>query len=418
MLPRHFTSTPWHFTAPMHPSLRRSVRTLVGSLLGPPAQCRRLSVPPLQPVSASGASGSPHAVRALELFLPSASPEATAAVGAFLLAEREQTLDEFLLETLRRPDGSAFATEWRAFATAAQTKDRSRVAERAWNQWKAFPSATELKMVLPDACAVDQVTKMGVVRLPAVLSPGTASALRAHVLAVKDESEHQSADDEALRAKLFSRVLCPKAPGSDQPTTRWDVRLPWDCLVKRAVAEALRGELGDAFSQLAGGDDAQLWECSAIIAAKGCAPQILHGDTVFTDSPQVFTALVALQNIQPHMGATRFVPRTMSGVRGEKAHELLEQDRDGDGKNGYASRVSSVIAALREGEAVLYDSRTLHCGGPHQPAPEEPPERVVLVLSFRHVSADESLSNTDMHGAGSVLPEIAAMQLTLGPLRR
>ena len=97
---------------------------------------------------------------------------------------------------------------------------------------------------------------------------------------------------------------------------------------------------------------------------------------------------------------------------------MLEHDRDGDGKNGYASRVSSVIAALHEGEAVLYDSRTLHCGGPHQPAKNDPSERVVLVLSFRHVLADESLNNMDMHGAGSVLPEVAAMRLTLGQLRK
>lgn len=386
------------------------------------AQCRTLcaQVLPHETIDASGAGGSPHAVRALQLFLPSASPEAAATVETFLLTQRKQprcTLDDFLLEALRQPDGSAFAAEWHKFATAAQSKDRSRVAQRAWNQWKAFPSAKELHVVLPDTCAADEVTKTGVVRLPAVLSADTACALRAHVLAVRTESEHLAADDDSLRAKLFSRVLCAST-GSDQPTTRWDVRLPWDPLIQSAVNESLRGDLGAALCKLAGGNDAELWECSSIIAAKGCAPQILHADTVFSDFPQVFTALIALQTIEPHMGATRIVPRTHSGVRGEAAHTMLEHDRDGDGKNGYASRVSSVIAALHEGEAVLYDSRTLHCGGPHQPAKNDPSERVVLVLSFRHVLADESLNNMDMHGAGSVLPEVAAMRLTLGQLRK
>lgn len=176
----------------------------------------------------------------------------------------------------------------------------------------------------------------------------------------------------------------------------------------------------------AAGCDAELWECSAIIAAAGSAPQILHGDTVFTSHPQVFTALIALQDVERNTGPTRFVPRTQSGIKGESAHELLEIDNnhstsDGGQASGhvekYAPRVSSVVALLRAGEASLFDSRTLHCGGPHEPEGVEPLERVVFVLSFRHTQADDSLSNADTHGAGSVRPDVAALQLSLQQLR-
>lgn len=83
----------------------------------------------------------------------------------------------------------------------------------------------------------------------------------------------------------------------------------------------------------------------------------------------------------------------------------------------YASRASSVVALLRSGEAALFDSRTLHCGGPHEPEAGDSPERIVFVLSFRHTHADDSLSNADAHGAGSVRPDVAAMNLRLQQLR-
>jgi hypothetical protein len=58
-------------------------------------------------------------------------------------------------------------------------------------------------------------------------------------------------------------------------------------VVESAVKESLAGPLGEAFAALAGGREAELWECSAIISAQGSAPQILHGDTPFSDHPQV-----------------------------------------------------------------------------------------------------------------------------------
>ena len=84
----------------------------------------------------------------------------------------------------------------------------------------------------------------------------------------------------------------------------------------------------------------------------------------------------------------------------------------------------SVVALLRSGDCTLYDSRTLHCGGPHvappdrTSLPEEPVERVLFYVSFKHALATEAeLANTDVHGAGSILPAVAAMRMCLGSVR-
>lgn len=225
-------------------------------------------------LSTLGAPDSPddsaHASRALELFLPHASPEASAAVDAFMRDRHAvlpvRTLDEFLLDELHRPvgcpDATPFADEWRAFATGAQAKDRSRVAERAWTQWRGFPTAKELQPLELGDSAVDVVERLGVVRLPQVLSLETVATLRAHVLSERTEGERRATEEPSLRAQLFSRVLSPKGAGTDEPTTRWDIRLPWDGVAQAAVAEALAGELGEAFCALTESDarhDAELW---------------------------------------------------------------------------------------------------------------------------------------------------------------
>ena len=45
-----------------------------------------------------------------------------------------------------------------------------------------------------------------------------------------------------------------------------------------------------------------------------------------------------------------------------------------------------------------------------------PTERVLFYISFRHPRA-ASTDNADVHGAGSIRPEVAQRHLTLGELR-
>jgi hypothetical protein len=383
--------------------------------------------------SLSAHADSPEALRALELFLKVATPEASGIVDDFL-AHRSSgtaTLDSFLLRELHGDRGaadgpvSAFATEWKAFAAKNIAKDRANVATKAWAQHRAYPPASALSPIAIDRCPVAAVELDGVVRLPELLDRATATQLRAAVLAQRDESRARVQADPAAFGSLFSRVLSPTDTDATA-ASRWDVRLPWNGDVRAAVTALCRGPLGGALRSLSGGGDAELWECAAIVVASGAAPQILHGDTHFQQRPQVFTAFVALQNTREHQGPTRFVPRSHTGSAGAREHRALGADAE-----RYCAATPSKLGLLSCGDAVVMDSRILHGGGPYTAAPPVESsaasggacaeggvaaaleERVMLCLSFRHTAAAGSLCNGDAHGAGSIRPEVAALGLTL-----
>jgi len=292
------------------------------------------------------------------------------------------------------------------------------VARRAWKQWQAFGGeddrATPLVGLLPNEDAASSVSLNGVVRLNGCLSSWRAAALRTYVLGQRDASVALTAADPELQATLFSRVLSPTDAGSNK-VTRWDVRLPWSALVRESVVEMMGGDLGAAFSTLSSGDDAELFECAAIVSAEGAAPQIVHSDVVISGSPRLHTAFVALQDVLPHHGPTRFLIGTHTGGRGSASHDSLAHN-----DTYFCEGEPSVSAMLDAGDCALFDSRTLHCGGPHRrgPPPTAVTERVLLTISFRHTGLTEAeLSNGDIHGAGSILPTVAARQMRLGQLR-
>ena len=382
---------------------------------------------------------SPQAVRALELFLKAATPAAVRVVDDFLLARHGGTLDDFLLTNLRRQEQSGedpgpFVREWQTFARGATAKARTKAAERAWEQWRAFGGgeddrAQPLHALLAGEDAASNVHRFGVVRIDNCLSVALAEDLRAFVLATRDASVALAADDKKAGAECLSRVLSPCDVHSEVET-RWDVRLPWTSVVREAVHEIMGAHddpasLGHALSILSGGDGAMLFECAAVISTEGCAPQIVHADTVPSEAGAVLhTAFVALQDISEHQGPTRFLPYTHTCTR---SHGELERDAN------FCEGAHSVVALLRSGDCSLYDSRTLHCGGAHQaplhalpttspheqPATDRAPvERVLFYVSFKHALAtDAELTNNDVHGAGSILPSVAALRMSLGLLR-
>ena len=381
---------------------------------------------------------SPQAVRALELFLKAATPAAASVVDDFLLARHGGTLDDFLLTNLRRPqwsgeDPGPFVREWQAFASGATAKARAKTAERAWTQWRAFGGeddrARPLHAIVAGEDAASRVHQLGVVRIDGCLSAASAEGLRAFVLATRDASVALAAEDKTAGAERLSRVLSPRDVHSEVET-RWDVRLPWTRVVREAVHEMMGvrdddASLGHALCILSGGDGARLFECAAVVSTEGCAPQIVHADTVPSEAGAVLhTAFVALQDISEHQGPTRFLPYTHTCTR---SHGELERDAN------FCEVAHSIVALLSSGDCTLYDSRTLHCGGPHRaplsplptPSPHEqqatdraPVERVLFYVSFKHALAtDAELTNNDVHGAGSILPSVAALQMSLGSLR-
>ena len=141
----------------------------------------------------------------------------------------------------------------------------------------------------------------------------------------------------------------------------------------------------------------------------------MHSDTVISEAATLHTAFVALQDVLPHHGPTRFLKATHTGAFAAASHGDLAHD-----DTSFCEAASSVSAILNSGDGTLYDSRTLHCGGPHFKAPPTTTatERVLFTISFRHTGATAAqLSNEDVHGAGSILPSVAALQMYLGQLR-
>ena len=383
---------------------------------------------------------SPQAVRAVELFLKQAPPAAAIFVDDFLSARRG-TLDEFLLTNLRRSDApgeeeGVFVRAWQAFARGATKRARSNAAERAWTQWRAFGGEDDRALPLHAMPAGEDghascVERTGVVRIDGCLSAASAEGLRDFVLATRDEGVALAAKDKEKGAERLSRVLSARDVDSEAES-RWDVRLPWSTVVRDAVHEMMGARddpasLGHALSVLSGGDSALLFECAAVVSTEGCAPQIVHADTVPSEAGAVLhTAFVALQDISAHQGPTRFLPHTHTCSRLHGELEQLEREHErGTPESDLLEGAPSVVALLRSGDCTLYDSRTLHCGGPHvappdrTSLPEEPVERVLFYVSFKHALATEAeLANTDVHGAGSILPAVAAMRICLGSVRR
>ena len=417
--------------------------------------------PPASSVAVNERDGVP-SKHPLEDFSRVASPPARLMATAFLNKRKSATsdaareiIDEFLLEELRRlaalpaapADGTPvnqFIAEWRTFTHGAEwqafmRQHSHRDVALAWNQWRAFGAEHDRALpLLAEDTASDRdswrqryapdedriaaaMETAGVVRLDAILSQATAVELRKYILAERDRIDVDTT--RRLAGDSLSRVLSPSNSGSgrgpskgEATTTRWDVRLPWDAPVERAVHEMLAGPLGEALHALSGGGEAPLFECAAIISAEGAAPQVLHSDTVLTDGLQLFTAFVAMQDIAPHMGPTRFLPATHQGADCASSHKKVAR-----GEMELCEKAVSVSALdMHVGDCTLYDSRLLHCGGAHRAAPPATlsSERVLFYVSFQHTAASKRPEMRLIDDADtSILPTVAALDMRLGTLR-
>ena len=274
-----------------------------------------------------------------------------------------------------------------SFRTTASSKDSSLVLEN--DEWELPPSPLLMNegrgRVSPDAAAIKAVHEVGVVRTRAV-SRTTAEALRADVLEQLELARAtMSTHGLGLTDSYLSSVLAPDN-GSEQ--VRWDVRLALTPAVRMALREMLAveaGSLTSIFEALAGGGDAELWECAAIVSAPGATAQPVHSDTEYSPSPCLFTAFVALQPVTADNGPTRFLPRTHTA----EAHT----PRSAADERSFLTAAASSVALLETGECALYDGRLLHCGTAHQ----GDELRVLFYVTFRHVNADSSLANEAAH---------------------
>lgn len=232
----------------------------------------------------------------------------------------------------------------------------------------------------------EQLMSEGYIVIRDVLDEQTCEALRSHVLLCTDEALKLN------RLDLLGNI--------QEADNRSDLKLD----LCKPVVEALNqfgARCGGLLTRVTGGN-AKVVELAAISSSKGAVAQPVHADTmhgvtrflqsdivmpeanmddgvsedegveddvadivkaVATETALIFTSLVALQDIESEMGPTHVWPRTNTvehhatlwgtSVSGKLSVEEADE----------AFKVEHRKMNLRRGDLVLYDSRTMHCGG-------------------------------------------------------
>ena len=238
----------------------------------------------------------------------------------------------------------------------------------------------------PATDAVDAVRKQGVALVEDALPDASLrEALRSRILERRDAGAGLSA------------VLGERCDGG--ATTRFDIRLPYDDVVSEATTTLLRGPLAAALDALVG-PEAQLWECAALVSEAGAPAQTVHGDTFWDSEPCLYTAFVALQDIDLERGPTLFFP-------GSHLSPDAQDDLEDDGPS-ILDAYDAEVGAMRAGACTLYDGRLLHAGQPNSQG-----TRVLFYVSFKAPGADGGLGNEAAH---SIDADLFGRGLTLGDL--
>ena len=283
------------------------------------------------------------------------------------------------------------------------------------DDWEKPPRALDLVGDVADA--VEEVEEHGVVRVCAI-SPQVAEELRREVLSQLEHARGAEAS-EARRSgeegEVFSSVLAPDDGLETPAEVRWDLRLRLTKPVTTALSEMFapdessgnggsddavnavhNGSVGRLMEQLVGGGGAELWELAALVSAPGALAQAVHSDTLYSATPCLFTAFVALQPVTSENGPTRFVPRTHTAEAQAARPEAEER--------AFLASRDTCLGILSAGEAAIYDGRLRHCGS----ANRGDSLRVLFYVTLRHaLDDDETLSARANEAAHSIRKEYA-----------
>uniref|UniRef100_A0A7S1SCK4 CW-type domain-containing protein n=1 Tax=Alexandrium catenella TaxID=2925 RepID=A0A7S1SCK4_ALECA len=238
----------------------------------------------------------------------------------------------------------------------------------------------------------DRLLEDGYMVVEGVLEAELCDALREHVLLCTDEAKRLGRND------LFGNI--------QEAARRADLKLDLCDPVVEAL-NSLFHRCGPMLAKAMGGLS-RLVELAAITSDSGAVAQPVHADTmhgvtrflqsdiqlpsgppgkagatgdpdsededqaddlgeivraVATETALIYTVLVALQDVEPEMGPTHVWPRTNT----VEHHAALWGTHTG-GKLSVAE-ADKLFATphrdmlLRKGDLVMYDSRTMHCGG-------------------------------------------------------
>jgi TPR repeat protein len=145
------------------------------------------------------------------------------------------------------------------------------------------------------------------------------------------------------------------------------------------------------------GDDATLYELAVLISEPGSPRQPVHPDNPHQEHPPLLTCFVALQDIHSSMGPTTFIPKTNTAAAHAEFDDIGQRD-------AMLEKRPNVAALLNAGDASLFDSRTMHCGGANDV--HEGATRALLYVSFRNPRATMPIGNV-----GSIMSDIKPISL-------
>ena len=262
---------------------------------------------------------------------------------------REGTSFQVQLPTLPTEDVSRSTRPGREDAMSVGAQDGEDLAHAPHSLW---PIAS------PAALRAD-----GVALYHDALRAHKVAALRAHCEATLDAARAAVAAGERTERDVFNAILL-------RGSTRHDLKLGLDPVVLNALAE-ITATVGPSVREVFGCNPC-LAEIGAIRSTDGAPRQPIHTDTGPSQTPQLLTTFVALQDIDEAMGPTTFLPGTH--CKPEAGAALAEPDQ----RSALLRRGPVLLGTMAAGACTLYDSRLLHAGGPNQ----TPHARWLLYFSF------------------------------------
>ena len=237
---------------------------------------------------------------------------------------------------------------------------------------------------------VSEMESKGVSRIDSLLTESQTREILAFINAELSLSI-KAVGDLSLENDYFSL--------SKAQDNRWDLKLPMSAVddggVLARTMNILCKEgslLGDTLQSIVG-KQGRIHELAAFVTVAGATRQIIHTDSSWTALPSLFTCTISLQDIDVDMGPTVFIP----GSHNEDAHLVRMEEfmmEDIDSKDSSLLDLPHELSMLRAGDAALYDSRILHCGGANRSMPNK--ARVLLYFSVATQLSDESCSMDEL----------------------
>jgi hypothetical protein len=245
---------------------------------------------------------------------------------------------------------------------------------------------------------ISEMRVSGVVRINNVISEEMADSMLELVM-LEFEKARKDVSSGVRDSERFSNLL--------SSTNRWDMKLPWSPGLADVLRRIVRPgtPLGDLLTSLVS-NNGTVHELAAFVTMPGAGRQVMHADTLWSSTPSVYTCTIALQDVSRRMGPTVLIP----GTHTRAAHRRFDV---ADTRRDLLAGTPHVLSTLCAGDAAVYDSRLLHCGGANMS--ERP--RVLLYLSLLHPQGPIATGRDDVANVATIRPELAG-RLTLADLRR